>query len=411
MPRLAHVTTIPETLGFFRGQIAYLKARGWEVVAVSSPGPGLDAFGTSEQIAVRGVPMRRRIAPMHDLASLARMIALMAKVRPDVVHSHTPKAGLLGTIGARLVGSRAVVSLFGLPQMTRAGVERWVLDLTTRISCALAHRVWCDSASIAAYVVEHRLCAAHKVFVAANGSVNGVDAAGRFDPSKFDAAARAAIRQRCGIPDGAWVIGFVGRLAREKGLQELTSSWRALRDRYPDMHLLLVGQVDGADPILPADDRVLRADPRVHFAGHQPDTAPLFAAMDLFVMPSYREGFGVTNIEAAALALPVVSTRIPGCVDSVIDGTTGTLVPVHDVEALTAAIEHYHADPALRRAHGAAGRARVLADFQPQAVWEALAGEYSGVLTGAAGRAHPGVVSNTNAAARVVRAHTIERTR
>lgn len=376
MKRLVHVTTVPITLNFYRGHVGYLQSKGFTVSAISSPGPQLDEFGAALGVETRAVSMNRRLSPLRDVVSLARLLFALAKLRPDLVHATTPKAGLLGPIAARLVGAKVVVSVFGLPQMTRTGAMKKLLDATTRFSCRLAHRVWCDSYSIREHLITHKLCAPGKIFVAGSGSVNGVDAA-RFDQNRYDAA---ATRAEWGIPAGAFLIGYVGRIVRDKGIHELAAAWRTLRDRHPDVRLMLVGEPEDSDPISADVDRFLRDDPRVHFTGQQSDVARLLSALDVFVMPSYREGFGVTNIEAASMGLPVVSTRIPGCVDSVMDGATGTLVPPRDAEALAEAIERYYADPDLRARHGAAGRQRVLAEFRPERVWADVAAVYESLL-------------------------------
>lgn len=377
---LLHVTTVPQTLVFFRGQVGYLKRDGFDVMVASSPGEPLDRFAAEENVPAFPVPMSRRITPLHDLSSLIRLVRVILRARPAIVHSHTPKAALLGTLAARLTGRKAVLSVFGLPQMTRTGITRRVLDAKTRIECALAHRVWCDSASLREVLVAKRLCAAGKVVVLGSGSVNGVDAIGRFNPSRFPSPERRAIRTALRMPPDGLVIGFVGRIVRDKGIAELADAWTSLRVRYPALHLLLVGDAEPTDPLDPAVVARLRADERVHFTGHQEDVAPLIAVMDVFVMPSYREGFGVSNVEAAALEVPVVATRIPGCVDSVTDGLTGTLVPAGDATSLESAVARYLDDPDLRRRHGASGRRRVLAEFVPERIWSELAGLYRHVL-------------------------------
>lgn len=377
---LMHVTTVPQTLGFFRGQVGYLKRNGFEVTVVSSPGPLLDTFAEAEQVVAIAIPMSRQITPFADLLSLARLLRAVRRYKPDVVHSHTPKAALLGTIAARLTGRKAVLSIFGLPQMTRSGVFRVILDAKTRFECSLAHRVWCDSYSVRDFLVAQRLCAADKLVVLGDGSVNGVDADGRFNPARFSSEQKETFRRDWNIAPGSFVIGFVGRVVRDKGIHELAAAWTALRDRYPHLHLLIVGETEATDPIDAGIDAALRSDDRVHFTGRQEDVTPFLAMMDVFAMPSYREGFGVTNVEAAAFSLPVVSTRIPGCVDSVEDGRSGTLVPARDAIAFTEAIALYLDDPALRRLHGEAGRRRVLEHFAPLRIWSALADLYSSVL-------------------------------
>jgi glycosyltransferase involved in cell wall biosynthesis len=185
------------------------------------------------------------------------------------------------------------------------------------------------------------------------------------------------------------VLGFAGRIVRDKGLIELDAAWRMLREEFPDLQLLLAGEFEPQDPI-PADvEARLRGDPRIHLAGLVPDMPRFYKAIDVLALPTYREGFGTVLLEAAAMALPVVATRIPGCVDAVRDGETGTLVPSHDAAALADAVRAYLRDPELRRRHGDAGRRRALRDFRPEAMWEALYQEYVRLLEG--GRHRPSV--------------------
>lgn len=381
--RLVHITTVPMTLNFFRGQIGYLTSHGFEVHAVSSPGDeqALRQFGADERVVVHAVPMTRRMSPFSDLPSLFRLWRVFRRLRPDIVHCHSPKAGLLGTLAARAAGVPVVfLSIFGLVQMTRTGISRRLLDATTRLACRLADRVWCDSFSMRDYMAREGLCNESRLFVVGNGSVNGIDAAGAFFPES-NSPASAEMRSDFGIPLDTLVIGFVGRLTGDKGMHELATAWRVLREQRPDLHLLLVGPLEAQDPMQPEDESLFRQDDRVHIAGPQRNVAPFLAAMDIFVMPSYREGFGVANLEAAAMSLPVVATRIPGCVDSVRDGVTGTLVPVRQADALREAIERYVEDESLRAAHGRAGRARVLTDFRPEDIWASLRSEYERVAS------------------------------
>jgi len=172
----------------------------------------------------------------------------------------------------------------------------------------------------------------------------------------------------------------VGRVVRDKGLIELAQAWRGLREEWPSLHLLVAGPFESEDPI-PADvEATLRSDPRVHLAGMVHDMPSIYRTLDLLVLPSYREGFNTALLEAAAMGLPVVATRIPGCVDAVRDGETGLLVPVRDAQALTAAIGTYLGDPALRRRHGANGRRRARREFEPGRLREALFQEYIRLL-------------------------------
>lgn len=373
--RLAHVTTIPESLFFLTGQPRYLHQRGFEVTAVSSPGPALERFERAERVEVHAVPMARAITPGRDLVALLRLVVLLRQLRPDIVDAHTPKGGLLGMMAAWLAGVPVrIYHLHGLRFSTARGLPRRVLQLTERAACSLSTRVLCVSRSTADLAVAGGVSRREKVAVLLGGSINGVDAAGRFRPPSTEEA--AAARRALGIPAGARVIGFVGRLVREKGVVELWRAWTALRDELTDLRLVLVGPVEPHDPVPREVLASLAGDARVVMAGLEWDTPRYFRAMDVLALPTYREGFPVVPLEAAAMRLPVVATRVPGCVDAVLDGVTGTLVPPRDPAALTAALRAYLVDPELRQRHADAARARVVRDFDQERIWSALHLEY-----------------------------------
>lgn len=382
--RLVHVTTVPDSILFLQGQVRLLRERGVRVSLVSSPGPSLGEFAARLGVPAHAVEMPRRITPLADLRALLALRRHLRAERPRVVHAHTPKGGLLGMLGAWLAGVPVrVYHMRGLPLMGAQGMRRRLLWLTERVSCALAHRVICVSHSLRDVALREGLCAPERITVVAGGSGQGVDARGRFDPRRLPPGSREEVRERFGIPGDAVVAGFVGRLVRDKGVVELFEAWRGLRERFPALHLLLVGPFEPQDPVPDEVRRGLEEDPRVHLAGMDWNTPPLYAAMDLLVLPTYREGFPNVPLEAASMGLPVVATRIPGCVDAVADGRTGTLVPARDAAALAQAIERYVADGALRREHGAAGRARVEAEFRQEVIWEGIFAEYERLLGGA----------------------------
>ncbi|HOT30017.1 MAG TPA: glycosyltransferase family 4 protein [Candidatus Ozemobacteraceae bacterium] len=379
--KLVQITTVPMTLGFFTGHVRYMKERGVETEAISSPGPELDRFAGLTGIACHPIPIDRRLAPANDVISLFRLYRLLKELRPDIVHSHTPKAGLLGTLAARMAGVKCrVLSVFGLPQMTKSGALKTLLDMTTRLSCKCADLVWCDSPSMREYMIHQHLCRAGKVVVLGHGSVGGVDAARKFNPDTYGEEVRREIRFRYGIPEGAPVIGFIGRVVADKGMNEFAHVWRILRKEFPEMHLLLVGIFEPSDPLKRENEEMLRNDPRVHLTGWCHDIPQHLSILDLLINPSYREGFGVVHLEAAAMGIPVLATQIPGCIDSVQDGVTGILVPPRDVTALENALRRYVGDASLRLRHGTAGRIRVQNLFRPESISEALLTTYRRLL-------------------------------
>ncbi len=380
--RLVHITTVPSSLEFISGQIGYLKDRGFEVYAISSPGEALDEFGKREGIRVFGVRMERRITPMKDMIALIELVRKIREISPDIVVSHTPKAGLLGMIGACLAGVPArVYYMRGLPFTTKKGLRRSILRFTERISSLLAHRVLCVSHSVRRIAIEEGICSPSKSLVILNGSGNGVDATGKFSRKIVGEKQRMAARRASGIPAEDLVVGYVGRIARDKGLSELAEAWNGIKERFPKAHLLIVGPFDECDPLPISVESKLRAGPQVHLVGYTSDVARFYAAMDIFVLPSYREGFANCLLEAAAMELPIVATAVPGCIDFVDDGITGTLVPPKDPRALRETVLSYLFDPDLRRRHGKAARERVLRDFAREPIWEAAYREYLRLLS------------------------------
>jgi len=379
--KLLHITTVPQTLGFLGGQVGYMCARGFEVHALSSPGERLDAFGRKEGVATHVLAMPRRITPPHDAAALWRLRRLLRRLRPTIVHAHAPKGGLLGMLAAWLARVPVrVYHIHGLPLMTAAGLKRALLTCTERVACLCASHVLCVSPSIRQVAIDLRLCPARKIAVLGAGTINGIDARQRFNPRSQPADARLDRRRAWGVPPEAPVIAFAGRIVRDKGVEDLVAAWGPLRMRYPHLHMVVAGEFEPQDPVSAATAHTLRSDPHIHLLGHVSDMPAVYSGVDLLVLPTYREGFPYVPMEASAMAMPVVATAVPGCVDAVVDGVTGALVPPRDPVALAEAIARYLDDPALRERHGQAGRQRVLRDFQPEAIWEATYQEYLRLL-------------------------------
>ncbi len=378
---IVHVMTVPISLVFVDSQIPLLKQQGFDVHVISSPDQELETFRARHRIATHGVRMYRRISPLRDVYAVARLYLLLRKIRPTIVHAHTPKAGLLAMLAARAAGTPArIYHMRGLPLVEARSLKRRILRLAERTTCALAHRVFCVSHSLRDVALAERIGTPEKLCVLANGSGQGVDAIHRFNPELLEPHAAHDTRTRFGIPEEALVIGFIGRLVQSKGISELAAAWTSLRGRHTNVHMLLVGPFEQEDPVAETSIAELQADSRVHFAGLDWNTPPLFAAMDIFVLPTYREGFPNVLLEAAAMELPVVATRVLGCVDAVQEGVTGILIPAKNVSALAEALDRYISSAPERRAHGEQGRARVLREFDPESIREALFSEYESLL-------------------------------
>ena len=376
-----HAVTSDLSLLLLRGQLRFLKIRGFEPIGVCSPGPHVDRARETEEVPVYAVPMQREISPARDVTSLLRLCRLIHRVRPTICNTGTPKAGLLVGLAAwlNLVPCR-VYTLRGLRLETAVGLKRRILQLTERIACGCAHRVICVSPSLRRRAIDLGLVSADKAVVLASGSSNGVDIS-RFVPTPARLAAAEGIRRRHGIPSTAPVIGYVGRFTRDKGLPELIAAFQVVRSECLDAVLMTIGGFESGDSV-PAETQAAidsgQGIVRVEFPA---DIEGYYLAMDMLVLPTHREGFPNVVLEAQAAAKPVITTYATGAVDSISCDVSGLLVPTADSDALAAAIMKLLKDPLLASKMGQAGRERVENYFRQDIVWGSLAELYSDLLT------------------------------
>lgn len=380
--RLVHVTNSPQSLFYFMaGQISYLKGQGFNPSVVAPPGERLEEFAASEQVQTTAIRINRPITPLRDLVTAWRLWRHFIRECPHIAHAHTPKGGLLGMLAATL--ARVPVRIYhirGFPFVTAGRSKRLLLRWTEWVACRLAHRVFCVSHSLREVAVAEGICTAEKIRVFGQGSGNGVDSSCRFDPARLPAETRQEVRRRLGINENSLVVGYVGRIVRDKGIEDLVRAWTTVCKSCPTARLLLVGPYEQTDAISESTRRALENDERIHGVGMDWNTPPLYAAMDVMVLPSYREGFPNVLLEAAAMQLPVLTTRVPGCIDAVEDGVTGTLIPPGDPEKLAEGMTTYLNDECLRTRHGKAGRDRVLRNFAQEDIWRAIADQYRELL-------------------------------
>jgi glycosyltransferase involved in cell wall biosynthesis len=375
--KLIRITTVPMSLHYLlRGQLAFMQANGFEVLAVSADGNERQAI-LDDGIDHTIIPFTRKITPLQDIRCLFMLIVLFRKVRPDIVHTHTPKAGLLGMLAAWIC--RVPVRMHtvaGLPVMEAKGVKRWVLIMTERITCYCASRVYPNSLRLLHYMKEQLTISNCQLTIIGKGSSNGIDTT-HYSLTDSLREQGKAIRQQYSIPDNALVFGFVGRIVRDKGIGELIEAFRKIREVRADSYLLLVGPLEqDLDPLSKEDLDFLQSGDQVIMAGFKNDVRPWLVAMDVFVFPSYREGFPNVVMQAACLAIPCIVSDINGCNEILQQEETGLLVPPKNSDALFAAMNRLADDEVLRNTFAVKAREFVVEHFDQQYVWGEMLGEY-----------------------------------
>lgn len=374
--KICIVVAAPLTLkAFMLGHLRAL-AGSAEVTVVANFTLEDEAFSWPTEISRVAIPIARPIAPWSDLSALFALLRLFRRQRFDLVHSITPKAGLLAMLAAWLAGVPLRLHTFtGQVWATRAGPMRSLLKNADRLIAQLATHVLADSAAQRAFLIAQGIVAASRSTVLARGSICGVDTA-RFRP---DPGARERIRRSHAIPADALVFLNLGRINRDKGLLDLAQAFAEVGRAYPHAHLLLVG---------PDEDKlgaalVSAAGPcasRMHSAGLTDRPQEYFAAADVFCLPSYREGFGTAIIEAAAAGVPAIGSRIYGVTDAIIEGETGLLFEAGNVRQLAEGMRTLAGEAGSRARMGQAARERALRDFSAAAVTAALLEYYARLL-------------------------------
>jgi len=369
--KLCIITTVPiSIISFYGEQIDFLADRGFDITVITSPDNELEKR-ISKKARLILIPMTRVVSPLRDLIALLKVFNYIRNGEFDIIQYSSPKAALLGSISSWFCHVPVRLYLmWGLFYTGQQGFKRYFLKFFEKVACFCSTHVSPDSNGNMLFAVQEKLCSLSKLSVVGIGSANGTDLK-RFDSKRLKPMGEK-IRLNLNIPSHALVFGFVGRLRRDKGVNELIFSFENLNKKYPDIYLLLLGSQEAAEDEFDNESRVsLVKNKHIISVGYQEKPEEFMSAMDVFVLPSYREGFGVVNIEASAMGLPVISTDIPGPRDSVINGKTGILVKVKSVEELTEAMEKLINDLDLRKNMGEAGR-QWSNSFDQISHWEAI---------------------------------------
>ena len=380
-PKVAHITTIDMSLRYLLlNQLRAIQQQGYDVYGISSPGPDAPVI---EAAGVTYIPaaMTRTVTPLADLRSLWRLYRIMRRERFTIVHGHTPKAELLGQLAARLAGVPIVVDTFRGIYFRQGMHPLWrrLFILMARLAAGCADVVLSQSREAGQLALAEGICPADKLKFLGNG----IDLT-KFDPALIDRGALASLRQELGLDPAGPVVGFVGRLVREKGILELLAAAATIRTDLPRIRFLIVGPIDEEKPdaLTPEIARRYGLEEHCLFTGlYPPERMPeLYALMDLFVLPSHRESLPRSPMEAAAMAVPCVVTDIPGCRETVEAGRNGLLTPLGDVPALARAMLALLTDPDRAQRMGREGRRIAVERFDERLVFDRVLAEYARLL-------------------------------
>lgn len=358
------------------GQLNFMQQH-YQVTAISSEEIRLKKLGEEVGVDTYPVEMTREITPGKDLRAVYELYRYFKKEKPLIVHTHTPKAGIAGMLAAKMAGVPIRLhTVAGLPLLEAKGMTRKVLEAVEKVTYASATRVYPNSRKIYDLLVEEGFAPSQKLKVIGKGSSNGIDT-GYFDPSQYSEQEKSDLRTSLGIPVKDTVFVFVGRLVRDKGINELVEAFERLNKKHPNTSLLLVGPFEqDLDPIEESTLEKINNHTKIFGVGYQNDVRPFFACSNVLAFPSYREGFPNVVMQAGAMGLPAIVTDINGCNEIIEEGKNGTIIPVRDPEALYKAMEELVLDLSKREDLSRNSRKTIKENYEREKMWEALLAEY-----------------------------------
>ncbi len=358
------------------GQLRFMSTH-FEVVAISSDAAYLERVGAREGVRTFSLEMSRKITPLADFIAIVKLYFFLRKEKPFIIHSHTPKAGLVSMIAAKLSGvPHRLHTVAGLPLLETTGVKRTLLNWVEKFTYACATKVYPNSKGLKEIILQEKFCTSLKLKVIGNGSSNGIDV-GYFNPVLFTELQNLALRQQLHIGTSDFVFVFVGRLVSDKGINEMVAAFEKHQILHPLSKLLLVGDYEAnLDPLLPNTLQVIQTNDAIITTGFQTDVRPYLALSNALVFPSYREGFPNVVLQAGAMGLPCIVTNINGCNEIIEEGINGVFVSVKNTANLLFKMNQLVENNHLFHQLQTNSRSMIATRFNQQVIWEAIKKEY-----------------------------------
>lgn len=382
MPKIIRITTSPLALKYLlSGQMKFMKGKGFEVIMISADGKEVKDVIKSEGCKHVIVPMTRRITPLKDFICLVQLIRIFKREKPDIVHSHTPKAGLLGMMAAYFCSVKIRIhTVAGLPLMSASGLKLSVLKMIEKLTYSCATHIWPNSFSLKKYIEENNFVKSEKLEVIGKGSSNGIDLS-KFDKDNISNNLINEIKTIIGYSLEKIYLLFVGRMVGDKGISELVRSFKKLSFNYPCLSLILVGPFEEELDPLPVDilQEIKNNESITHIEWSE-QVAALMATCNYFIFPSHREGFPNVLLQAGAIGIPVICSEIPGNIDIVDDGITGYLFRINDEKSLEKAILRGLLNPEKAQKNSVLLKKNIFENFDRNKLWFLILEKYNKLL-------------------------------
>jgi len=375
--KLIRITTVPISLfSLLKGQLRFMN-NYYEVMGISNSGELRAEAEINEGIPIIPIEMTRTISPIKDLKSVWLLYKLFRKEKPLIVHTHTPKAGTVGMLAAKLAGvPLRLHTIAGLPLLELKGNKRRLLDVVEKATYACATNIYPNSKGLYNIILENNYTEAKKLKVIGNGSSNGIDTS-YFNPEHYSIEEKQNLKKELKIHKDDFVFIFVGRLVRNKGINELLIAFNKLSEISNKTKLLLVGFLENElDPLSAFSLKLLKTNKNICFVGFQKDVRPYFAIANALVFPSYREGFPNVVMQAGAMGLPSIVSNINGCNEIIIENENGIIIPVKNSNALFDVMNRFVEDKQLVEKLKLNARGIIIENYEQQLVWKAILAEY-----------------------------------
>jgi len=383
--KLIRITTIPQSLAtLLKGQPKFMSSY-YDVICISSNGNGvLESVSQYENTRVIPVGMTRYITPIQDLKATWQLYKVFRREKPFIVHTHTPKAGTVGMLAAYFARvPNRLHTIAGLPLLEIKGAKRLLLDFVEKLTYRCATNLFTNSFRLNDIIVEKNYAKTTKLKVLGNGSSNGIDTT-HYDSHLFSESDKESLREKLDFLESDYVFVFVGRLVKDKGINEMVVAFKNIASKNSNAKLLLVGPFEkspgnvlkSSDALLPETVDYIKTNTQVRAVGLQKDVRPYLAIADCLVFPSYREGFPNVVMQAGSMGLPTIASNINGCNEIVIPKKNGVLIPSKNITQLENAMLQYLFEGKADQSNRELNRKLIKDRFSQPIVWKALLEEY-----------------------------------